>query len=102
MLEFRATGRYFAVFWLRNGNTQGTPGFPVSDAENFAHFTEIYVSDQMTTLLDLGLYEVQLIAPPDFQQQGTDTIRFEVVEPGNVSVIVLALSCNKHIIRDVT
>ena len=80
MLEVRATGQYNFIVWTRNGNVAGASGFPISNADNFAHFSEIYVND-MTTMDDLGRYEVQLPGGA----QGipvADTIDFIVTAPG--------------------
>ena len=80
MLEVKATGQYYFIAWTRNGNIAGSSGFPVSNTDNFAHFSEIYVND-VTTMDELGRYEVDL--PPGASGiSAADTIRFTVVAPG--------------------
>ena len=74
MLEVRATGRYNFISWFRNGNLAIQAA-----TENFAHFSEIYVKD-MTTMDDLGLYDVQLPGAPGIS--AADTIEFAVIAPG--------------------
>ena len=85
VLEVRATGRYNFISWNKNGNpasTDTTAAFPVSNTENFAHFSEIYVKD-MTTMDDLGLYEVQLPAGAS-GISAADQIEFNVIAPGKL------------------
>ena len=82
VLEVRATGQYNFIVWLRNGNQAGLSSFPISNTDNFAHFSEIYVND-MTTMDDLGRYEVQL--PPGASGISfTDQIEFMVIAPGKI------------------
>ena len=88
MLEVRATGQYNFIVWIRNGNQVGSSGFPIT-SDNFAHFAEIYVND-MTTMDDLGRYEVQLpraqgISPAD----GVDEIEFTVIAPGKMTIYII-------------
>ena len=81
VLEVRATGQYNFIVWLRNGNQAGLSSFPISNTDNFAHFSEIYVND-MTTMDDLGVYEIQL--PGGTQGiSAADTINSIVIAPGN-------------------
>ena len=91
MLEVRATGQYNFINWLRNGNIAGLSGFPVSNTDNFAHFSEIFVND-MTTMDDLGRYEVQLPGgTPDIS--AADTINFIVIATGNNYLSFVDISC---------
>ena len=91
MLEVRATGRYNFIVWTRNGDPAGTSGFLVSNTENFVHFSEIYVND-MTTMDDLGVYEVQL--PPGASGiSAADAIDFIVIAPGNNYLSFIDISC---------
>ena len=84
MLEIRATGQYNFIIWLRNQNIAGSRGFPVSNTDNFAHFSEIYVND-MTTMDDLGRYAVQLPGgAPGIS--AADEIEFTVIAPGKIVV----------------
>ena len=83
VLEVRATGQYNFISWNRNGNpdiTDPTAAFPVSNTDNFAHFSEIYVND-MTTMDDLGRYEVQLPGGAS-SISAADEIEFTVIAPG--------------------
>ena len=84
MLEVRATGQYNFIVWVRNGDAAGTSGFPVSNTDNFAHFSEIYVKN-VTTMDDLGLYDVQLPGAPGVS--AADTIEFNVIAPGNCTYV---------------
>ena len=79
VLEVRATGQYNFIVWNRNGNPASSSDFPVSNTDNFAHFSEIYVND-MTTMDDVGLYDVQLPGAPGIS--AADTIEFMVIAPG--------------------
>ena len=82
VLEVRTTGQYNFIVWTRNGIIaipDSTAAFPVSNTENFAHFSEIYVND-MTTMDDLGVYEVQLPGAPGIS--AADQIGFIVIAPG--------------------
>ena len=79
VLEVRATGQYNFIVWTRNQNPAGSSGFPVINNDNFAHFSEIYAKD-MTTMDDLGLYDVQLPGAPGIS--AADTIEFAVIAPG--------------------
>ena len=81
VLEVRATGQYNFIAWTRNGNFAGSSVFPVTNTDNFAHFSEIYVND-MTTMDDLGLYDVQLPGAPGIS--AADTIEFMVIAPGKI------------------
>ena len=67
--------------WNRNGNFASSSGFPVSNTDNFAHFSEIYVND-MTTMDDLGLYRVFLPGGAS-GISAADDIEFTVIAPGN-------------------
>ena len=88
VLEIRATGRYNFINWLRNQNLAGSSGFPVSNTDNFAHFSEIYVKD-MTTMDDLGWYEVQVpVAQGISHVDGADQIEFIVKGPGKITIII--------------
>ena len=80
MLEVRATGQYNFIVWNRNGDQASTSGFPVSNTDNFAHFSEIYVND-MTTMDDLGRYEVQLPSGAS-GISAADNIEFIVITSG--------------------
>ena len=80
MLEVRATGQYNFIVWIRNGNQVGSSGFPVSNTDNFAHFSEIYVKN-ITTMDELGRYEVFLPAGAS-GISAADTIEFTVLAPG--------------------
>ena len=84
VLEVRATGQYNFIVWSRNGNSAGSSGFPVSNTENFAHFSEIFVNDA-TTMNDLGLYEVDLpIGAVGIES--IDQIEFTVIAPGKAQI----------------
>ena len=81
MLEVRVTGQYNFIIWSRNGDTAGSSGFPVSNTDNFAHFSEIYVNE-VTTIDDLGRYRVQL--PGGAQGiSAADEIEF-IIRPGKL------------------
>ena len=82
VLEVRATGQYNFIVWTRNGNIAGSSSFPVSNTDNFAHFSEIYVKD-MTTMDDLGRYEIQLPGGAS-GISAADTIEFTVIAPGKM------------------
>ena len=89
MLEVRATGQYNFITWLRNRNLAGSSGFPVSNTDNFAHFSEIYVKD-MTTMDDLGRYEVEVpVAPGIPGSDGADEIEFIVIAPGKMTKYII-------------
>ena len=80
VLEVRATGQYSFIVWTRNGNPASSSGFPISNTDNFAHFSEIYVKN-VTTMDDLGRYDVQL--PPGASGiSAADEIEFTVIAPG--------------------
>ena len=79
VLEVRATGQYNFISWVRNGNAAGSSGFPITNTDNFAHFSEIYVND-MTTMDDLGRYDVQLLGVPGIWT--ANEIEFTVIAPG--------------------
>ena len=91
MLEVRATGRYNFIVWIRNGDTAGLGDFPVSNTDNFAHFSEIYVND-MTTMDDLGVYEVQLPGGAS-GISAADQIEFIIIAPGNNYLSFIDISC---------
>ena len=86
VLEVRATGQYNFISWVRNGNAAGI-GFPVSNTDNFAHFSEIYVND-MTTMDDLGKYQVDLPAGASGIPAAA-SIEFTVVAPGKSQYIII-------------
>ena len=91
MLEIRATGQYNFIVWLRNGILAGSSVFPITNTDNFAHFSEIYVKD-MTTMEDLGFYEVQLPAGAS-GISAADTINFIVIAPGNSYLSFIDIAC---------
>ena len=97
VLEVRATGRYNFIVWLRNGNRalpDSSAAFPVSNTDNFAHFSEIYVNN-MTTMDDLGRYAVQVpVAPGLSASDGADEIEFIVIAPGKMTIYVI----HRHIL----
>ena len=84
MLEVRATGQYNFIVWTRNGNLAGSSGFPISNNNNFAHFSEIYVKD-MTTMDDLGVYDIQLPGGAS-GVSAADAIDFIVIAPGKSQI----------------
>ena len=84
VLEVRATGQYNFIVWSRNGNLAGSSDFPVSNTDNFAHFSEIYVND-MTTMDDLGRYEID--SPGGASGiSAADEIEFTVLAPGKIVI----------------
>ena len=88
MLEVRATGQYNFIVWVRNGNTVN---LIATAGENYAHFAEIYVKD-MTTMDDLGRYDVQLPGgTPGIS--AADTINFIVIAPGKNYLSFIDISC---------
>ena len=91
VLEVRATGQYNFIVWTRNGDQVSTSGFPVSNTDNFAHFSEIYVND-MTTMDDLGVYDVQLPGGAS-SISAADTVEFIVIAPGNNYLSFIDISC---------
>ena len=91
MLEVRATGQYNFIVWVRNGNTAGSSEFPITNTDNYAHFSEIYVND-VTTMDDLGRYVIQL--PPGASGiSAADEIEFIVIAPGNNYLSFIDISC---------
>jgi len=58
VIETRSSGGYQLIDWLRNGNTFGSSGFPVTPQE-FPNFFETFVREP-TTMDDLGVYVADL------------------------------------------
>ena len=82
VIEVRATGRYDSIVWELNED----PNFPVSDTDNFAHFSEIFVVNQVT-FDNFGRYEVKLPIGAVGQQEPSQ-LRFDVIVAGKQNICV--------------
>lgn len=86
VIEVKATGGYYILYWSKNDNFFGDTNFPVTFPDEFPNFMEIFVRDN-TTVNDIGIYRVQPIIDPE--STATPTILpgplgvdFVVIAPG--------------------
>ncbi len=79
VIEVQSSGAYDAIIWRRNGAgyTFNDPDFPIS-SDRFFYFYEAYVRES-TSLDDLGLYEVSLLAASGQDTLGAPDLFFTVV-----------------------